>query len=172
VFITNHALAGAAIGMVVRRPAVAFAAGAASHVVMDMCLHWGDADLTWEQFVEVAKVDGTLGLAVCAAAVAAAPPRIRPGVAAAIAGACIIDMDKPGKHFFGRSPFPEAVDRFHARIQREHPVGWRVEAATAAGLVAATATMATFARYRAKGRLPRRSRHGEDRRPRFARGRR
>jgi len=172
VFITNHALAGAAIGMVVRRPATAFAAGAVSHVVMDMCLHWGDADLTWEQFVEVAKIDGTLGLAVCAAAVAAAPPRIRPGVAAAIAGACIIDMDKPGKHFFGRSPFPEAFDRFHSRIQREHPVGWRVEAATAAGLVATTAAMATFARYRAKGRLPGRSSHGEDRGPRFARGRR
>ncbi len=171
-FITNHALAGAALGMVLRRPAVAFAAGAVSHVVMDMCLHWGDADLSWDQFVEVAKVDGTLGLAVCAVAVAAAPPRGRPGVAAAIAGACMIDMDKPGRHFFGRSPFPAAVDRFHTRIQREHPVGWRVEAATAAGLVAATAAMATFARYRAKGRLPRRSPHGDDRRPRHARGRR
>lgn len=170
-FITNHALAGAVIGMAVRRPAVAFAAGAASHIVMDMCLHWGDADIGWDQFVEVAKVDGTTGLAVSAAALAIAPSRARLGVAAAIAGACAIDMDKPGRHFFGRSPFPAAVDRFHTRIQYEHPVGWRVEAATAAGLVAAAGALASIARYRAKGRLPRRSRHGENRRSQHARGR-
>jgi hypothetical protein len=171
VFITNHALAGAAIGMVVRRPAVAFVAGAASHIVMDMCLHWGEADLSWEEFVEVAKVDGTLGLAVCGAALVAAPPWARPGLAAAIAGACVIDMDKPGRHFFGRSPFPAFVDRFHMRIQNEHPVGWRVEAATAAGLVALAGAAASIARYRAKDRLPGRSRHGEARRPQHARGR-
>jgi hypothetical protein len=164
VFITNHALAGAAIGMVVRRPALAFVAGAASHIAMDMCLHWGDADLTWDEFVEVAKVDGTLGLAVCGAALLAAPPWARPGVTAAIAGACVVDMDKPGRHFFGRSPFPAAVDRFHGHIQNEHPVGWRVEAATAAGLAGLAGAVAGIARYRAKGRLPGRSRHGEDRR--------
>ena len=163
-FITNHALAGATIGMVVRRPAMAFVAGAASHIAMDMCLHWGDADLSWEAFIEVAKVDGTLGLAVCGAALLAAPPWARPGVAAALAGACVVDMDKPGEHFFGRSPFPAAVDRFHHGIQREHPVGWRIEAATAAGLAALAGAAAGIARYRAKGRLPGRSRHGEDRR--------
>lgn len=171
-FITNHALAGAAIGMVVRRPALAFVAGAASHVVMDMCLHWGDADIGWEEFVEVAKLDGTLGLAVCGAALVAAPPWARTGVAAAIAGACLIDMDKPGRHLVGRSPFPAFVDRFHVRIQREHPVGWKVEAATAAGLVALTGAVAGIARYRAKGQITGRSRHGEDRRPQHARGRR
>jgi hypothetical protein len=42
VFITNHALAGAAIGLVTRRPVPAFVAGLASHLVMDVCLHWGD----------------------------------------------------------------------------------------------------------------------------------
>ena len=60
--------------------------GLASHLVMDVCLHWGDADLSWDEFVEVARVDGTLGLAVCAAALVAAPRWARPGVAAAIAG--------------------------------------------------------------------------------------
>ena len=55
-------------------------------------------------------------------------------MAAGIAGACLIDMDKPGRHFLGRSPFPAAVDRFHGRIQNEHPVGVLVEAATAAAL--------------------------------------
>jgi hypothetical protein len=45
-------------------------------------------------------------------------------------------MDKPGRHFLGRSPFPAAVDRFHGRIQNEHPVGGLIEAATAAALAA------------------------------------
>lgn len=135
-FITNHALAGAAVGLVTRRPAVAFVAGLASHVAMDMVLHWGD-DVSWDEFVKVARVDGAVGLGVCAAVLAAAPTSARRAVAAGIAGACLIDMDKPGRHFFGRSPFPAAVDRFHGRIQNERPIGWRVEAATAAGLAAA-----------------------------------
>ena len=57
--------------------------------------------------------------------------------AAGTPGACLIDMDKPGRHFFGRSPFPAAVDRFHDWIQTEHTVGVLVEAAAAAGLAAA-----------------------------------
>jgi hypothetical protein len=36
VFVTNHALAGAAIGALVRRPVPAFVVGVASHVLMDM----------------------------------------------------------------------------------------------------------------------------------------
>lgn len=135
-FITNHALAGAAIGLASRRPVAAFVAGVASHVAMDMVLHWGD-DLDWNEFVRVAKVDGTLGLGVCAALLAASPAGARRAVAAGIAGACLIDMDKPGLHFAGRSPFPAAVDRLHGRIQNERPVGFLVELATAAGLTAA-----------------------------------
>jgi hypothetical protein len=136
VFITNHALAGAAIGLVARRPVPAFVAGLASHLVMDVCLHWGDERLDWDDFVELAKVDGTVGLAVCAAALSAAPRAARVPVAAGIAGACIIDMEKPSRHFFGRSPFPPGFDRFHGRIQTERPIGWVVEAVAAATLVA------------------------------------
>ena len=135
-FITNHALAGAAIGLATRRPAAAFVAGIASHVAMDMVLHWGD-DLDWEAFVEVAKIDGAVGLGVCAGLLATTPTAALPAVAAGIAGACLIDMDKPGVHFFGRSPFPRAVDRFHGRIQHQRPAGWLVEAGTAVALVAA-----------------------------------
>lgn len=135
-FITNHALAGATLGLLTRRPAVAFVTGVASHVAMDMVLHWGDERLDWDGFVEVAKVDGTVGLTVCAALLAMAPAPARPAVAAGIAGACLIDMEKPGHHFFGRSPFPPVVDRLHHRIQRERPAGLVVEAAAAAGLVA------------------------------------
>jgi hypothetical protein len=140
VFITNHALAGGAIGLVARRPMVAFVAGFASHVGMDMALHWGQ-DLDWDDFVRVAKVDGMLGLGVCAGLLAAAPRRARPLVAAGIAGACLIDMDKVGRHFVGRSPFPAAVDRFHDRIQNERPHGGVVEAATAAALAGLIAVL-------------------------------
>ncbi|HEY2998526.1 MAG TPA: hypothetical protein VGJ43_08125 [Acidimicrobiales bacterium] len=168
-FITNHALAGAVIGRVVRRPVLAFAAGVASHIAMDMCLHWGDERLGWDGFVEVARVDGTLGLAACAAVLAATPRGARTSVAAAIGGACFVDMDKVGLHFLGRSPFPAAVDRFHRRIQNQRPAGWVIEAGTAAALAAA---LSPSARYRARGRLPRRSRHADDRRPQHAAGRR
>jgi hypothetical protein len=153
VFITNHALAGAAIGLVLRRPLVAFGAGVASHVAMDLCLHWGDEDLDWDGFVEVARVDGALGLAVCGAALAAAPRRARPAAAAAIAGACLIDMDKLGRHFFGRSPFPAVVDRFHGRIQNEHPTGGLVEASAVAGLAATVGALAFRARRATAGRV-------------------
>ena len=147
-FITNHALAGAAIGLVARRPVPAFVAGVASHLVMDVCLHWGDERLDWEQFVEVAKVDGTVGLAVCAAALAAAPRAVRVPVAAGIAGACIIDMEKPALHFFGRSVLPSRIDDFHHRIQTERPIGWVVEAVAAATLVAMLAPALGRARKR------------------------
>ncbi len=135
-FISNHVLAGAAVGRLTRRPATAFVTGVVSHVAMDMVLHWGD-ERGWDEFVQVARVDGTVGLGLVAAVVATAPRQARRPVALGIAGACLIDMDKPGLHFFGRSPFPAAVDRLHARIQRQRPVGVLVEAATAAGLAAA-----------------------------------
>ena len=121
-----------------RRPLPAFVAGLSSHLVMDVMLHWGDERLEWEEFVEVARVDGTVGLAVCASALASAPRDARVPMAAAILGACIVDMEKPCRHFVGRSPFPAALDRFHHRIQTERPLGWVVEAiagAILAGIV-------------------------------------
>jgi hypothetical protein len=145
-FITNHALAGAAIGLVVPGPGPAFVAGVASHLAMDMVLHWG-GDIEWDDFVRVARVDGTVGLGVAGLALATAVPALaRPAVAAGIAGACLIDMDKPSRHFFGRSPFPAAFDRFHGRIQRERPIGLVVEAATAAALAAGLVALGRRAR--------------------------
>ena len=136
-FITNHALAGAVIGRTVRRPALAFGLGVASHIGMDLVLHYGREGIDWDDFVEIARVDGTIGLAVCAGALATTPRGTRTAVAAGIAGACLIDMDKPGRHFVGRSPFPAAVDRFHGRIQNESRIGGLVEAAVAVALAAA-----------------------------------
>jgi hypothetical protein len=137
VFITNHALAGALVGRVVRRPGLAFGLGVASHLGMDMVLHYGREGIEWDDFVEIARVDGLIGLGVCAVVLATTPRRLRPAVAAGIAGACLVDMDKPGRHFVGRSPFPAAVDRFHGRIQNQREIGGLVEAGVAAALAAA-----------------------------------
>ena len=147
-FITNHALAGVAIGLVVRRPLPALVAGVASHLVMDTIPHWGDDRLDWEEFVQVGKVDGVVGLAACAAALATAPRGTRVPMAAAIFGACVIDMEKPCRHFLGRSPFPPAFDRFHSRIQTERPIGWVVEAVAAATMIAMLAPALGRARAR------------------------
>jgi hypothetical protein len=137
VFVTNHALAGAAIGALVRRPVPAFVAGVASHVLMDMTPHFGEPDMGDEEFLRLARVDGSIGVSVTAAVAAAAPPSVRRSALMGLAGACLIDLDKPSRHFFGRSPFPTAVDRFHGHIQNEAP-HWRwTEVATTAALVAA-----------------------------------
>jgi hypothetical protein len=150
VFVTNHALAGAAIGALVRRPVPAFVAGVASHVLMDMAPHFGGLDVDGPEFLRAARADGTVGLGVTAAVVAVAPPAVRRSALAGLAGACLIDLDKPGRHFFGRSPFPATVDRFHARIQNEVPHGRWTEAATAAALVIAVGV--AFRHRRRRGR--------------------
>jgi len=56
-------------------------------------------------------------------------------------GPPLLDLDTPGRHFVGASPFPAAVDRFHAEIQagREHEHKMGQELAVAAGLAALVA---------------------------------
>ena len=54
-----------------------------------------------------------------------------------MAGAALPDLDKPVKLWFGRSPFPVAVDRFHMRIQDEAAHRFYVELLTAAALASA-----------------------------------
>jgi hypothetical protein len=150
VFVTNHALAGAAIGALVRRPVPAFVIGVASHVLMDMAPHFGEPDMDEDEFFRLARIDGSIGLGVLAAVAAAAPLSVRRGVLAGLAGACLIDLDKPGRHFFGRSPWPPAVNRFHDDIQNEVPQGRWTEAATAAALLAAVGV--AFRDRRRRGR--------------------
>jgi hypothetical protein len=119
VLITNHVLAGALIGTVLPGPASAFAAGVASHFVMDAVPHWGDRD---EQvFLRVAVVDGLVGLATMAWVTSRTPRGRRGRVLAGMLGACFPDTDKPSTLFFGRSPFPLAVDRLHHWVQHESP---------------------------------------------------
>ncbi len=61
-------------------------------------------------------------------------------------GAVLPDADKPARLWFGRSPFPAAVDRFHSRIQDESFRRAPVEAAAAAAFAAAAFTAIRRAR--------------------------
>lgn len=143
--VTNHVLAGAAIGALVRKPLPALALGVASHLAMDVIPHWGLPHGLAEpekdtHFLRIARRDGLAGLAAMGAAFGLAKGRRLP-VLAAMVGAALLDVDKPARYFFGTSPFPQAVDRFHARIQRERPHKMRQEFAVAAGLALTVAAL-------------------------------
>jgi hypothetical protein len=127
VFVTNHVLSGALVGRLAeRRPVAAFVAGIASHLVLDAVPHWG-CDFHRpggrEHFLAVAKRDGLLGLTAMAAVALTVERSARTATLAAMAGAVLLDLDKPFVHFFGRNPFPYAVRRLHARVQNESPSG-------------------------------------------------
>ncbi|HEX3195133.1 MAG TPA: hypothetical protein VHS30_35665 [Streptosporangiaceae bacterium] len=133
---TNHVLSGALIGALARRPALAFGAGVASHFVLDTVPHWGN----WEsrsRFLRVAVPDGLVSLAAMTAFTALAPADRRAATAAGMTGALLPDMNKPASLWFGRSPFPAAVDRFHHRIQHEASGRAHLELVAAAAFAAA-----------------------------------
>ena len=126
--VTNHVLSGAVIGATTRRIVPAFLLGVASHFVLDAVPHWAPETLT---LVQVGVPDGLTGLAVMGAMTAIAPCGRRAAVLAGMAGAALPDLDKPSKVFFGRSPFPRAVDRLHGAIQDEAPHRFKYELAAA-----------------------------------------
>ena len=133
---TTHLLAGALIGRVTPSAPAAFAAGVASHVAMDSVPHWGRWDD--DELLRVARVDGLVALAASLAILGAAPNERRFGVAAGMAGAGLLDLDKPSRHFFGRSPFPSAVDAAHEAIQTgERRHRWWIDATATAALLLA-----------------------------------
>jgi hypothetical protein len=140
VLLTNHVLSGALIGAVARRPLPAFAAGVASHFVLDAVPHWGDWDSP-RTFLRVAVPDGLISLALIGAFAAASAPEQRLAVVAGMAGAALPDVDKPTTLWFGWSPFPAAVDRFHSRIQREAWERFPVELIAAGAFAAAAVTV-------------------------------
>ena len=61
-FVTNHVLAGSIAGSVFRdQPVAAFCTGVATHVLMDLSPHWGDATLSEDgRLVASGAVDGTV----------------------------------------------------------------------------------------------------------------
>jgi hypothetical protein len=135
VLVTNHVLSGAVAGAVIRRPVPAFVVGVASHFLLDALPHWGQ--FSRERFLRVAVADGLTGLAAMGALAAAAPAGRRAAVVAGMAGAALPDLDKPALLWFGVSPFPPPVDRFHTWIQDEAPDRFGYEAAVAAAFAGA-----------------------------------
>ncbi|MBV9205731.1 MAG: hypothetical protein JO037_10110 [Actinobacteria bacterium] len=143
--LTNHVLSGALIGALARRPRSAFAAGVASHFLLDAVPHWGDWG-TRRRFLRVAVGDGLISLATMGVLAAAAAPDRRAAVLAGMAGAALPDIDKPTKLWFGWSPFPAAVNRFHDRIQDEALHRFYVELLAAGAF--APAALTVLRRYR------------------------
>jgi hypothetical protein len=68
---------------------------------------------------------------------ALAPAERRPSLLAGMIGAALPDIDKPAKLWFGRSPWPRAVDEFHHDIQREASGRAHIELLAAAAFGAA-----------------------------------
>jgi hypothetical protein len=151
-FVTNHVLSGVLIGRALEgRPVTAFAVGVGSHLLVDAIPHWGcdkSADDASERFLAVARRDGLLGLAAMAAAGWAVDRRARPAVIAAMAGAALLDLDKPMEHFFGIYPFPDPVRRLHTWIQNESTDGLPREIAFGVVFAAADALAALSSRRR------------------------
>ena len=138
-FATTHVLVGAALGTRASSPATAFAAGAVSHVALDVLPHWGIAG-NWRRggearrrFLTVAVVDGLLA---SGALVWVARRGGLCGAAGAIGGV-LLDADKPAD-LVGLQPWPDVVNRVHGGIQRwERARNWPVDlAAAVAGAVA------------------------------------
>jgi hypothetical protein len=139
VLLTNHVLSGALIGALARRPSAAFAVGVASHFALDAVPHWGDW-ASYRHFLRVAVPDGLISLAAMGAIAALSPAERRPAVVAGMVGAALPDIDKPAKLWFGRSPWPRAVDEFHMRIQPEARGRAHVELLAASAFAVAALT--------------------------------
>ena len=54
-----------------------------------------------------------------AMAATSADRKARVATVAAMAGAAVLDLDKPFEHFFGIRPFPDLITRIHKGIQNE-----------------------------------------------------
>jgi hypothetical protein len=118
--VTNHVLSGALIGHAAPSVPTAFIAGVLSHLALDAVPHWG-VQRPIQEVMSVAVPDGLLGASTMAVVTAVTDPVRRARVLAGMAGAALLDMDKPCQVFFGFSPFPRSVDALHARVQRESP---------------------------------------------------
>jgi hypothetical protein len=87
-----------------------------------------------------------LGLSAMAAVALAAPKQARPATIAGMAGAVLLDLDKPLLHFFGWNPFPRVIQRFHDRVQNESPEGLPNEIRFGFGFAAADVALNFMAR--------------------------
>jgi hypothetical protein len=121
-FVTTHVAFGAVLGRHARTPAQAFVAGLVSHAVLDMTPHlgWVEGE-AGPSYLTAAVIDGSCGLGVMAMLLRRTPRHRRVRVLAGMLGGAFPDLNKPSELFFGRSCFPDVVDRLHIRIQNEAP---------------------------------------------------
>jgi hypothetical protein len=151
-FVTNHVLSGVVIGRLLERhPITAFVVGVGSHLVLDMVPHWGREESTpagSQLFLRYAKRDGLVGLLAMVCAAAAVDRQARKATLAAMAGAALLDADKPMMLYFGRNPFPMVVRRIHARAQNESPQGMRNEIVFGVACALMDAVLAVNSRHR------------------------
>jgi hypothetical protein len=126
-FVTNHVLSGAVVGQLLKRkPFTAFVVGVGSHLLLDSLPHWGcdwDAPGGKDRFFRAAVWDGLLGAATMLIAAASVDRTSRKSTLAAMAGAVLLDLDKPVSFATGRNPFPDIVQRIHSGIQNESEQG-------------------------------------------------
>ena len=149
-FITNHVLSGAVLGLATpRRPLLVALTAAGSHYALDSVPHWGTADK--RKFRRAAIVDGLCGLSTMAGVMRIVPRGTRVAVLAGMFGAAFPDSDKPAEMFLHRSPFPLWVDEFHSAIQHESGRGIRTEVRAAAVMAAAVVVMSGARRLGARG---------------------
>jgi len=122
-FVTNHLLAGAAVGAACPdRPGLAFIAGFATHLPMDCCRHWGypGNQLHDTRFLRAAVGDACVGAGVLTGAVIAARrrgPSALLSVLAGAIGAAALDVDKPALLLLRRNPVPPTLQRLHDAVQ-------------------------------------------------------
>ncbi len=150
VFVTNHVLSGVLIGRALEgRPVTAFVVGVGSHLVVDSIPHWG-CNLKepggGDRFLRAARRDGLLGLATMGLATLAVDPKSRVSTVAAMAGAVVLDLDKPFQHFLGFDPFPGKVRALHKAVQRESEDGLRNEVTFGAVVALADAVVSAATR--------------------------
>ena len=162
-FVTNHVLSGMLVGRILKnRPGTAFLAGLTSHLVLDAVPHWGcrvsklgpkerisERSGPSAQFVTMAKRDGVLGIIAIAAGTFAVERSARTAALSAMAGAVLLDLDKPFLYFLGFDPFPVVVRRLHAWVQNESPRGMSNELRF--GFAFAAADVVTVVRARRTG---------------------
>ena len=97
----------------------------------------------------MAKRDGVLGIVAMAAGAFAVERSARNSALAAMAGAVLLDLDKPFLYFLGVDPFPVVVRRLHAWVQNESPRGMSNELRF--GFAFAAADVVTVVRARHTG---------------------
>lgn len=143
---TTHAAAGAVIGALCPHPAAAATAGWCSHFVLDALPHWGSSNP--ERFLRVARIDGLAMGALSCALVARAPRHRRNSVAAGVFAAVAPDLNKPVRHFFGRQLYPQALERFHSRVQVGRESDTRLASEALRALLAASLAWQVVRRLR------------------------